>query len=77
MVNFANDIENEEDYEISWEWHEQDPRPMVTPYSGFHQCFLDPMKNQPEDFFDALFSTQMYTIMVEEMNKKISFIIYQ
>ena len=68
MVNFANDIKNEEDYEIGWEWHEQDPGLMVTPYNGFRQCLLDPTKNQPEDFFDALFSTQMYTIMAEEMN---------
>ena len=68
MVNFADDIKNEEDYEIGWEWHEQDPGPMVTPYSGFRQCLLDPTKNQPEDFFDALFSTQMYTIMAEETN---------
>ena len=68
MVNFANDIENEEDYELGWEWHEQDPGPMVTPYSGFCQCLLDPTKNQPEDFFDALFSTQMYTVMAEETN---------
>ena len=69
MVNFANDTEVEEDYEIGWEWHEQDPGPMVAPYSGFRQCLLDPTKNQPEDFFDALFSRQMYTIMAEEMNK--------
>ena len=68
MVNFANDIEIEEDYEIGWEWHEQDPGPMVALYSGFCQCLLDPSKNQPEDFFDALFSTQMYTIMAEQMN---------
>ena len=69
MVNFANDTEVEEDYEIGWEWHEQDPGPMVAPYSGFHQCLLDPTKNQPEDFFDALFSRHMYTIMAEETNK--------
>ena len=66
MVNFANDTEFEEDYEIGWEWHEQDPGPMVAPYSGFRQCLLDPTKNQP---FDALFSKQMYTIMAEETNK--------
>ena len=88
MVNFANDTKVEEDYEIGWEWHEQDAGPMVAPYSGFRQCLLDPTKNQPEDFFDALFSRHMYTIMAEEMNKyvqrkiqrgkfsKISFIIY-
>ena len=76
MVNFADDIEIEEDYEIGWEWHEQDPGPMVTPYSGFRQCLLDPTKNQPEDFFDALFSTQLWlnkrTIMRNEKYKEVS-----
>ena len=69
MVNFDNDTELEEDYEIGWEWHEEDPGPLVAPYSGFRQCLLDPTKQNPEDFFNALFSTQMYTIMDEETNR--------
>ena len=68
MVNFADDTENEEDYETGWEWYEQDSESLVAPYSGFHQCLLDPTKQKPEDFFDALFSTQMYTIMAEQTN---------
>ena len=56
MVNFANDTEIEEDYEIGWEWLEEDPGPLVAPYSGFRQCLLDPTKQNPEDFFNALFS---------------------
>ena len=36
---------------------------------GFQQCLLDPTKNNPEDFFEALFTSHMYTIMAEEMNK--------
>ena len=69
MVNFPNDTEIEEDYEIGWEWLEQDIGPSVAPYSGFRQCLLDPTKQDPEHFFDALFSTHMYTIMAEETNK--------
>ena len=38
-------------------------------YTGFQQCLLDPTKNNPDDFFKALFTSHMYTIMAEEMNK--------
>ena len=69
MVNYANDTENEDDYEIGWEWCEVDPGPMIAPYTGFRQCLLDPTKNRPEDFFNALFDEQMYTIMAEQTNK--------
>ena len=69
MVNFTHDTELEEDYEIGWQWHEQDPGPLVTPYTGFRQCLLDPTKQKPEDFFNALFSSQMYTIITEETNR--------
>ena len=69
MVNFADDTKLEEDYEIGWQWHEEDPGPLVTPYRGFWQCLLDPTKQKPEDFFNALFSMQMYTIMTEETNR--------
>ena len=69
MVNFAHDTELEEDYEIGWQWHEQDPGPLVAPYTRFQQCLLDPTKQKPEDFFNALFSSQMYTIMTKETNR--------
>ena len=69
MVNYAADIKIEEDYEIGWEWLEHDTGPHIAPYTGFRQCLLDPTKNNPEDFFKALFSSNMYTIMAEEMNK--------
>ena len=69
MVNFEGDMENEEDYEISWQWLEQDTGPYIAPYAGFRQCLLDPIKNNPEDFFEALCTSHMYTIMVGETNK--------
>ena len=65
----CGDTEIEEDYEIGWEWLEQDTGPHIAPYTGFRQCLLDPTKNNLEDFFEALFSSHMYTIMAEEMNK--------
>ena len=58
MVNFANDTENEEDYEIGWEWHEVDLGPIFVPYNGFQQCLLDPTTNKPEHFFNALFQAE-------------------
>ena len=39
------------------------------PYSGFRQSLLDPAKNKPEDFFEALFEDRMYTIMADETNR--------
>ena len=56
MVNFQEDTEHEKDYEIGWEWIEEGTGPYITPYTGFWQCLLDPTKNNPEDFFEALFT---------------------
>ena len=69
MVNFANDVEREEDYEIGWDWIEEDTGPLIRPYTGFRQCLLDPLKNKPEDLFNELFDVKMYTIMAKETNK--------
>ena len=69
MVNFPGDTENEEDYKIGWQWIEQDTGPYIAPYTGFRQCLLHLTKNNPEDFFEALFTSHMYTIMAEETNK--------
>ena len=69
MVNFWEDTEHEEDYEIGWEWIEEDTVPYIAPYTGFRLCLLDSTKNNPEDFFEALFTSHMYTIMAEETNK--------
>ena len=69
MVNFPNDTENEDDYAIGWGWHEVNPGPMIGLYNGFRQCLLDPTRNRPQDFFNALFENRMYTIMAKEINK--------
>ena len=68
MCNYQNDVENELDYEIGWEWHERDSGPLIGPYSGFRQCLVDPAKNKPEDFFCALFDERMFTTMAEMTN---------
>ena len=44
MVNYQNDREFEEDYEIGWEWLKRDTGPLIAPYTGFQQCLLDPLK---------------------------------
>ena len=51
------------------EWIEEDTGSYIAPYTGFWQCLLDPTKNNPEDFFEALFTSHIYNIMAEEMNK--------
>ena len=68
MVNYSGDVEVEEDYEIGWEWLEQDTGPIIGPFSGFRQCLVDPEKNKPEDFFNAVFDDRMFTIMAEMTN---------
>ena len=40
MVNFQEDMEHEEDYEIGWEWIEEDTGPYIAPYTGFGSVFL-------------------------------------
>ena len=69
MVNIPNDVENELDYEIGWEWIQEDTGPLIAPYTGFQTSLLDPVKNKPQDFFNEMFNTRMYTIMAEETNK--------
>ena len=36
-------------------WLEVNLGPYIALFIGFRQCLLDPMKNKPEDFFDAFF----------------------
>ena len=69
IIIFPNDTENEDDYTIGCEWHEVDPGPLIALYNSFQQCFLDPTRKKPEDFFNALFESRMYTIMAKETNK--------
>ena len=47
IINLANDTEREEDYEIGWEWIEEDTGPLIGIYTGFCRCLLDPLKNKP------------------------------
>ena len=68
MVNYPGDTELEEDYGLAWDWVETDPGPLFALYSDFQQCLLDPTKDKPTDFFNALFENQMYTIMAEQTN---------
>ena len=65
MVNYPNNREED----IGWVWLKRDPGLLISPYTGFQQCLLDPLKTKPEDFFNALFDDKMYTIMAEETNK--------
>ena len=66
---FQMTTENEDDYIIGCKWNEVNPGTLIAPYNGFQQCLLDPTRNKPEDFFNALFEDRMYTIVAEEMNK--------
>ena len=62
-------MEHEEDYEIGWEWIEKIQGLTFLRTLGFGSVFLIQPKKNHEDFFEALFTSHMYTIMAEEMNK--------
>ena len=49
--------------------NEVNPEPLISPFNGIQQCLLDPTRNKPEDFFNALFEDRMCTIMAEKVNK--------
>ena len=68
MVNYERDVEEEQDFEIGWEWNERDPGPDLSPCDDYRSCLLDKEKDAPEDFFMALFNRQMFTIMAENTN---------
>ena len=45
MVNFAYDAEREEDYEIGWDWIEEDTGPLIGPYTGHSNPTFSTLKD--------------------------------
>ena len=69
MVNYNNDHELDEDYELGLSWFEVDTGPPILSYSGFHQCLLHPTQDKAEHFIKASFDLWLQTIITEETNK--------
>ena len=63
-------MEHETDFEMGWEWIiDSDPGPNVRPFLGEEILLMDPEKNKPHHFFEALFIAEMWTHITNETNK--------
>ena len=70
ISNYEWDTEHETDFEMGWGWIiESDPGLSVTPFLGDKMLLMDPEKNEPQHFFEALFEAEMWNHIVDETNK--------
>ena len=55
---------------MGWEWIlHSDPGPSVGPFLGEEMLLMDPEKNEPHHFFEALFEAEMWNHIAHETNK--------
>ena len=70
ISNYEQDTEHETDLEMGWEWIlHSDSGPSVGPFLGEEMLLMDPEKNEPHHFFEALFETEMWNYIAHETNK--------
>ena len=73
IYNYSGDHENEEDFQDGWYWaylpNEQDTGPEYGPFLGKQQLLLDPRRNDPEYFFNEMFSPYMFDAIAESTNR--------
>ena len=61
-------MEPETDFEMVWEWiSDSDPGPSVRPFLGEEMLLME--KNEPHNFFEALFEAEMWNHIAHETNK--------
>ena len=62
IANYEWDAEPETDFEMGWEWIiDSDSGPSVRPFLGDEMLLMDPEKNEPHHFFEALFESEMWS----------------
>ena len=70
ISNYDQDTEHETDFEMGWEWIlHSDPGPSVGPFLGEEMLFMNQEKNEPHDFFEALFEAEMWNHIDHKTNK--------
>ena len=71
IQNYDRDFEHEEDFGLGWEWTETDHvGPSYSEFTGKPGTLLDVKeKHKPEDFFNAFFDKNMWTVIAEETNR--------
>ena len=65
--------EIEQDFHDGWYWaylpNEEDTGPEYGPFLGKQQLLCDPCINEPEYFFNEMFSPAMFETIVESTNR--------
>ena len=55
---------------MGWEWIlHSEPGPSVGPFLGEEMLLMDPEKNEPHHFFEALFEAEMWNHIAHKTNK--------
>ena len=68
IVNYASDVEHEEDFGNGWEWTEKDPGSSCGPFISQPGLLIEPPSHTPEDFFNLLFDNSMWTLLAQQTN---------
>ena len=68
IVNYASDVEHEEDFGNGWEWTERDPGSSCGPFIGNPGLLIEPQSHTPEGFFNLLFDNSMWTLLAQQTN---------
>lgn len=73
IVNYHGDHEIETDYELGWEWIlGQDEEPAIPPFTGKEGLLVNMDNSEPEDFFNLLFSNDMWDRIARETNNYVA-----
>ena len=68
IINYAGDVEHEEDFGNGWEWTERDPGSSCGLFIGNPGLLIEPQSHTPEGFFKLLFNNSMWTLLAQQTN---------
>ena len=66
IINYAGDVEHEEDFENDWEWTEKDPGSSCGLFTSQPGLLIEPASCTPEGFFNLLFDNSMWTLLAQQ-----------
>ena len=70
ISNYEQGTEHETDFEMGWEWiFPLDHGPSVGPFLGEEMLLMDQKKNEPHNFFEALFEAEIWNYIVHQTNR--------
>ena len=68
IVNYASDVEHEEDFGNGWEWTEKDPGSSCGPFIGQPGLLIEPPKSYSQSLFNLLLDNSMWTLLAQQTN---------